>query len=173
VGVDNHSTYRLDEYSPWINPEYGGGQGDEYVAFLVETLKPYVDANYRTLPDRDHTGIMGSSMGGLISLYGAVEYQDVFGRAGVFSPSFWFSPECYSHVTETGRKEEVKIYMIGGELEGDYFVQSMHNMKDTLVAAGFEEENLFMEIHPLGDHTERYWREEFPDAYTWLYSEGP
>src|SRR5438132_769367 len=92
VAVDNGQQRRFDEYSPWPNPQYGGGQGDGYVEFLVQTLKPYIDQHYRTLPDRFHTGIAGSSMGGLISLYAALKYPDVFGRVGVFSPAFWVAP---------------------------------------------------------------------------------
>src|SRR5690606_36165183 len=91
VGIDNGGTNRINEYSPWVNPQYGGGQGDQYIEFLIETLKPYIDQNYRTLPDAEHTGIMGSSMGGLISYYGGLTNQNVFGRIGAFSSSFWFS----------------------------------------------------------------------------------
>ncbi|MBK8427854.1 MAG: hypothetical protein IPL27_18645 [Lewinellaceae bacterium] len=86
VGIDNGGVDRLNEYSPWINAQYGGGQGDEYIEFLVSTLKPYIDANYRTLPGRNTTGIMGSSMGGLISMYGFSERQDIFPKAGIFPP---------------------------------------------------------------------------------------
>ena len=87
VGIDNGGADRLNEYSPWVNAQYGGGQGDEYIEFLVSTLKPYIDANYRTLPGRNTTGIMGSSMGGLISMYGFSERQDIFAKAGMFSPA--------------------------------------------------------------------------------------
>ncbi|HRO72156.1 MAG TPA: alpha/beta hydrolase-fold protein, partial [Saprospiraceae bacterium] len=63
VGIDNDGGKRLDEYSPWLNSKYGGGEGDKYIDFIAQTLKPYIDRNYRTIPDADHTGIMGSSMG--------------------------------------------------------------------------------------------------------------
>jgi hypothetical protein len=83
VAVDHGGDERFDEYNPWTHPEHGGGRGDEYVDFLVETLKPYIDAHYRTRPDRLNTGVAGSSMGGLISFYAMMKYPDVFGRAGV------------------------------------------------------------------------------------------
>ena len=91
VGIDNGGIYRIDELTPWNNPDYGGGQGDEYMAFIVETLKPFIDENYRTLSDRENTGIMGSSLGGLISTYGALKYQNIFSKSGPFSPAYWIN----------------------------------------------------------------------------------
>ena len=82
VAVDNGGSARLDEYSPWRNPQYGGGQGEQYVDFLTQTLKPYIDGNYRTRPDRANTGVAGSSMGGLIATYAAARYPAVFGQSG-------------------------------------------------------------------------------------------
>jgi predicted alpha/beta superfamily hydrolase len=174
VAIDNGGANRIDEYSPWINPTYGGGQGDEYVDFIIETLKPHIDENYRTRPGREYTGIMGSSLGGLISFYAAIEHQDVFGKAGVFSPSFWFSNQVYAHASATGKQHDMKIYMIAGEEEGASVVANMLAMHTTLLNAGFTEDELFTISHPDGQHSEWYWRREFPDAYIWLFSEsGP
>lgn len=162
---------RLDEYSPWVNPSYGGGQGASYVAFITETLKPFIDNNYRTLPQRDHTGIMGSSMGGLISLYAAIERQDIFGKAGVFSASFWFAEECYTHVSNTGKQSDMRIYLIAGGQEGsnNQQVADMLEMEETLLLAGFSSTEIRTEGHPDGAHSEWYWRREFPTAYEWLF----
>jgi len=84
VGIDNGGEERMNEYNPWVNPQYGGGQGDEYIDFLVFNLKPYIDENYRTLSGKENTGIMGSSMGGLISQYGALKFQDVLANQEFF-----------------------------------------------------------------------------------------
>ncbi|HET7234691.1 MAG TPA: alpha/beta hydrolase-fold protein [Longimicrobium sp.] len=97
VAVDHGGAKRLDEYSPFINPRHGGGEGDAYVDFLARTLKPFIDRRYRTRPGRLSTGVAGSSMGGLISLYAALKYPDVFGRAGIFSPALWFSDRNYAY----------------------------------------------------------------------------
>ncbi|MEQ8702884.1 MAG: alpha/beta hydrolase-fold protein [Phaeodactylibacter sp.] len=172
VGIDNGGSSRLDEYSPWVNPSYGGGEGDAYVDFIVETLKPYIDAQYRTRPERDFTGIMGSSMGGLISLYAAIEHQDVFSKAGVFSASFWFADECYAHVGNQGKQEDMRIYMIAGEQEGssEQQVVDMLAMEQALLAAGFSVSEINTVGHPDGTHSEWYWRREFPPAYEWLFA---
>ncbi len=91
VGVPNMGAQRVDEYSPFRDDRRGGGRGDAYLDFLVRTLKPMVDRRFRTMPDVAHTGILGSSMGGLISLYGFFRHPDVFGIAGAMSPSLWFA----------------------------------------------------------------------------------
>lgn len=172
IGIDNGGGHRIDEYSPWVNNQYGGGEGDEYVDFIVETLKPYVDGNFRTKSDRNNTGIMGSSLGGLISFYAAVEHQDVFSKAGIFSPSFWFSDQVYTHVQTTGKQYDMKFYLLGGEQESASLVQELEAMETTLHNAGFGSEEVLVVTHPDGQHSEWYWRREFPDAYAWLFSEN-
>jgi len=169
IGIENGGESRRNEYSPWINAKYGGGQGAEYIQFIVKTLKPYVDNNYRTKPDRLNTGIMGSSMGGLISFYAAIEHQDVFSKAGVFSPSFWFSDEVYSHVKATGKKYDMKIYLLGGELESDNLINEMNAMVVTLGNAGFKDSEIKMITCKDGKHNEAFWLREFPSCYLWLF----
>ncbi|HNQ27702.1 MAG TPA: alpha/beta hydrolase-fold protein, partial [Aquaticitalea sp.] len=80
VGIDNGGGERLNEYSPWNNPSYGGGQGDLYMDFMVETLKPYIDANFRTKPQPQYNALIGSSMGALISTYGSVKFPEQFAK---------------------------------------------------------------------------------------------
>lgn len=177
VAIDNGGGSRIGEYTPWPNPNYGGGQGDAYVDFIVETLKPFIDENYRTKPGREFTGIMGSSLGGLISFYAAIEHQDVFSKAGVFSASFWFADEVYTHVANTGKEADMRIYMIAGVQEGnpaDYGEQvaDMNAMYNTLLSAGFSADEVRAIAHPDGQHSEWYWAREFPAAYQWLYREN-
>jgi predicted alpha/beta superfamily hydrolase len=172
VGIDNGGAHRIDEYSPWQHQQYGGGEGDLYAQFIVETLKPFVDENYRTLPQREHTGVMGSSLGGLISHYTGLKHQDVFGKAGVFSPSFWFSDSSYIFAYETGKQHPMRYYMMGGTNESGGLIEQMHLMMDTLVAAGFGEDELHLEVVPGGQHNEDLWRTQFGAAYEWLFLEG-
>lgn len=169
VGIDNGGEHRIAEYTPWTNPQYGGGEGDFYARFIVETLKPYIDENYRTLPQREHTGIMGSSLGGLISHYIGLKYQDVFSMAGVFSPSFWFSDSSYIFAYETGKNQAIRYYLMGGTSESSSLVHQMNIMMDTLLASGFSAEELLLKVIPGGQHNEQFWRSQFTEAYKWLF----
>ena len=149
VGIDNGSEQRMNEYSPWRHPQSGGGEGDRYVQFLVQTLKPFIDRRFRTLPDREHTGVMGSSMGGLISLAAAFRHPEVFGRVGVFSPSLWFNDSVYvaaRALRPVGGGP--RFYFASGGSEGppgqpDVVVRAQQAMVDSLVAAIQKVQKLF------------------------------
>jgi len=173
VGIYNGGALRIDELAPWVNTSYNeGGEGDQYVDFIVETLKPFVDQNYRTLPSRDYTGIMGSSLGGLISQYGIMEHQDVFSKAGIFSPAFWFNdPEIFNHSANTPKTAPMKIYQLAGQQEGNgSVVADVNQMEAVLLNNGFGTGELFKAFHQDGQHSEWYWKREFPAAYQWLFS---
>ncbi|MDD2631534.1 MAG: alpha/beta hydrolase-fold protein [Bacteroidales bacterium] len=171
VGIDNGGNYRIGEYTPWTNPQYGGGEGDLYARFIVETLKPYIDQHYRTLPDRDNTGVMGSSLGGLISHYIGLKYQNIFSKAGIFSPSYWFNDSVYDFSYLTGAQHPMRLYIMGGSAESGSLVQQMNKMKDTLVAAGFRPDQLLLKVVEGGQHNEALWRSQFSAAYQWLFPE--
>jgi len=169
VGIDNGGGDRIDEYTPWPNQNYGGGDGDLYTQFIVETLKPYIDENYRTKPDRENTGVMGSSLGGLISHYISIKYQDVFSMSGIFSPSYWFNDSVYDFTFNTGKLHDMNLYIMGGSAESGGLVDEMMAMTDTLMAAGFQEDEMALKVVPGGQHNEALWRQEFGDAYNWLF----
>lgn len=169
VGIDNGGGDRIDEYTPWPNSNYGGGDGALYAKFIVETLKPYIDANYRTKPEQPFTGVMGSSLGGLISHYIADKYQGVFNKAGVFSPSYWFNDSIYDFTYLAGKQQPVKFYIMGGTAESGGLVQEMNDMADTLKAVGFTENEMLVKTVQGGQHNEQLWRQEFKQAYEWLF----
>lgn len=169
VAIDNGGVLRMNEYSPWNHPRFGDGEGAEYVQFIVETLKPYIDTHYRTLSGPEHTGIMGSSMGGLISLYAVVEHQDVFGKAAIFSPSLWYSKEAFRHVQAKGNQKNPKLFLAAGRLEGPHVIRDLNRLHQTLLKSGFSEAFIKKEIHEDGKHQEWYWAREFPSAYEWLF----
>ena len=172
VAVENGGWRRLDEYSPWYNNQLeAGGEGEKYAEFLVKTLKPYVDASYRTLPAKEYTGIIGSSMGGLITHYIAMEYQNVFSKVGVLSPSFWFSNEAFSHTTSKGKRGDLKYYTIAGQGEGSEMLGGLNKMIDVMGTIGFGSNDIRKIIHPDGKHDEGYWAREFGNAYKWLFSD--
>jgi len=169
VGIDNGNGDRIGEYTPWANPDYGGGDGEKYIQFIVETLKPYIDQHYRTLPDRENTGLMGSSLGGLISHYGGLAYQDIFSKAGLFSPSYWFSDSIWAFTNQTGKLDDMRFYQLCGTNESTGEVGDVQRMNDSLVSIGFPQENVFNKIVQDGQHNEQLWREGFGEAYLWLF----
>ena len=172
VGIDNGGANRINEYSPWVHPQHGGGQGDDYMDFIIETLKPHIDENYRTLTDAANTGIIGSSMGGLISFYGGITRQDVFGKIGAFSNSFWFSSASFSLPAEWEYQDGTKIYMIAGAMEGSGQgqVRDMERMHDSLNQNNYPESQVIALADPTGTHSESYWARSFTAAYQWLFS---
>ncbi len=172
VGIDNGGQFRLDEYSPWVNAQYNaGGQGDAYIDFVVSTLKPHIDSLFRTLPGRRTTGIMGSSMGALISMYAFSERQDVFSRAGIFSPAFWFAgSKPAEHVAAHSRQGEARVYFLAGGKEPASVAQNMQVVADSLSKAGFGPDEQFFSVPADGEHQEWFWRREFPRAYQWLFA---
>lgn len=91
VGVPNAGEARRDEYSPYRDPKLGGGQGQDYLRFLLETVRPLVTTSFRAADDRRTTAIIGSSMGGLISLYAFFRFPEAFGLVGALSPALWFA----------------------------------------------------------------------------------
>lgn len=173
---------RRDEYSPWafappaaltnweqtIEPQ--GGEGSAYCDFIVQTLKPFVDQHYRTQPERESTTIAGSSMGGFISLYAALKYQDTFSKAGIFSPAFWFAPEAMKTYLEQARiKHPTKIYLdIGTNETSDPSIEAFpalyHDLavefaellsgKSAQIACHFN-------VDDGGIHSERAWARRF------------
>ncbi len=171
VGIDNGGVDRINEYSPWVNPSYGGGQGDEYMEFIKQYLKPYIDANFNTYISPEYTGIMGSSMGGLISQFGAIQYQQTFTRAGILSPAFWFSDQIFQQVFDQGVSADMKFYFVSGTTESSSMVPLMVRMKDSLISNGLSPARISLITHSDGQHSEWFWKREFPDAYEWLFSD--
>ncbi|OGX81786.1 hypothetical protein BEN48_06040 [Hymenobacter glacialis] len=171
VAVDNGGANRIDEYSPWNNPQYGGGKGDLYLDFLVQTLKPYIDANYRTLTSRENTGIAGSSMGGLIATYAALRHPTVFGKVGVFSPSFWFATQpLFEYVHQHPVPANTRFYFVSGASESATMVPNMAAMRDSLLRGGVPAANISFNPRADGQHAEWFWQREFPAAYSWLFA---
>lgn len=173
VAIDNGGVNRIDEYSPWVNPQYGGGEGDEYVDFIVQTLKPYIDQKFRTKSGRKYTGIMGSSMGGLISFYAALEYDDVFSRAGIFSPSLWFSNQTFTFAQNHIKQFPTRLYFLMGGQEGASAIQDMQSMVQLLEGKGYGSGEIIGKVTPGGTHSEGFWASEFGEAYQWLFSSAP
>ncbi len=170
VGIDNGGSKRMDEYSPWKNDKYnGGGEGHAYMDFIVKTLKPFVDKNYKTLTDKQNTAIMGSSLGASISHYGALKYPETFGLIGMFSPAFGFSEMSYDFASKPSNIEDVRMYFMAGDKESPTMVSNMNNMISLMKSNGFTQKNIMSKVVPGGEHNEKLWRENFEEAILWLF----
>ena len=170
VGIDNGSELRMNELSPWPNEDYGIVDGEQYMLFIVNVVKPFIDENYRTHADKNNTAIMGSSMGGLISHYAIFEYPDVFSKAGIFSPSFWYSNKVFEFSKPSKLSDDSRLYfLVGGEEDGS-MVTDFNKMTSQLINDGFNKQNLYSKVVDGGEHNELLWRTEFPEAILWLFA---
>jgi len=169
VGIDNGGDTRNDEYTPWKNAAYGGGNGSAYGKFIVEELKPFIDKNYRTKTDKDNTATMGSSLGGVISMYLGMEYPETFSKIGAFSPAFWWSDECRKQVESQGLITNSKIYLNAGLDEHKLITSGTKKMEKTLQKIGYSNENLITKYVKGGTHSEKFWQSQFEDAVLWLF----
>lgn len=174
VGIDNGSSRRLTEYTPYGFSEKGLGdfskdsvEGKKYAAFLVKTLKPFIDKKYRTLADKNNTFIAGSSLGGLISFYAITKYPNVFGAAGIFSPAFWIvKKDLLKEINLSSTKYNSRIYYVAGDKESAEMLPDMneialadkkkHAVPATIISV------------PGGIHKESFWRQQMPAFINWL-----
>lgn len=166
VAIDNGGDKRINEYSIYDTEKFGKAEGKEYLEFVVKTLKPFIDKKYRTKSRAKYTCIAGSSLGGLISFYGMLQYPKVFGAAGVFSPSFWMVPQLKKEIETTGRKIEGRIYFYAGKLEGEEMIEDMLSFFELMNR--HSKVKMTSVIRTEGKHNEASWRKEFPLFYRWL-----
>jgi predicted alpha/beta superfamily hydrolase len=177
VAIEHGSDKRINELKPWDKEKYGKGEADQYLRFIVEVVKPRIDAQYRTRPDRAHTGIMGSSLGGLTSWYAAFKYPQVFGRIGVFSPSYWIaSPEAFELEQKEKLPADTRMYQLTGGREGDVKAGDMtvanSGRMEALLRHDQPKLKLRAVLDPEGEHNEKFWRAHFPDAVIYLFGRG-
>ncbi len=169
VGVEcNHEgNRRLAEYAPFSyqNSEHGKikGKGTVMLSWMVNTLKPYIDETYRTLPDRQNTAIAGSSMGGLMALYGVTAYNHVFQRGACLSPSLWVDPGKVLEMVARARiRRDTTIYMDYGEREMFNHAASQESVISTAYLLLTKRVNLAFRIVPGGSHSEESWQRQVP-----------
>lgn len=181
VGLPNNER-RLHEYSPYPAPymRVAQGQGDAYLHYITDTVKPIIDSTFRTLPDRAHTGIAGSSMGGLISLYAFLCYNHVFGFAGAFSPAYWFGSAAIMDTVQQSSYQGGRLYLDIGTEEGGMsktrtrgtgnpYLQGVQRLADSLRGIGYRDGAAFRYVEePGAGHNESAWARRLPDALRFL-----
>ncbi len=180
VGIDNTSD-RTAEYTPTVDPLYGGGDGDLYARFIIDELKPYIDTHYLTACGTTNTAIMGSSLGGLISCHIGWNYSDVFGMAGCVSPSFWWDDEAFLEaISDPGTEVPVARFWIdigtgeGDDADGDGLadpVWEARRVRDRMIALGlaFESSVGYQEVQG-GVHDESAWAARVANPLLFFFS---
>jgi predicted alpha/beta superfamily hydrolase len=160
VGIYNTGKHRIDEYTPTRDRRQGaGGDAGLYGRMLTEELKPFIDRKYRTLPDPANTGLGGSSLGGLVTLYLGLQHPDVFGKLAVLSPSVWWHNRVILKIVRmTDPKPRLSIWLDIGTGEGGKTVRDARALRDELVKAGWVlgSDLLYAEI-PEAGHNEAAW----------------
>ncbi len=175
VGVDN-SAARCDEYTPWPDPTYGGGQADAYLDAIVNVLVPEIDRRYRTLAGPNHRFMAGSSLGGLVSAYAGWTRADVFGRVAAFSPSYgWDNRHFAAWAAGRSRGPLQRLYQDMGTAEGNspaasaQYVTDLRTIRDLAIAQGFQLGVDLQSVEGAGQaHNEAAWAARFPGALVFL-----
>jgi len=168
VAVENSADNRMAEYSPFSHENgFGSGKvyarGRTYMNWLVHRLKPQIDRHFRTLPDREHTLIAGSSMGALMSLYAALRYNAYFSRAACLSASLWVHPEKVMHMIRSAQiAPDTCIYLDYGTEEISNHPQNPEVLFDACDALLRKGVNLTFRLVPGGSHCEASWEKQVP-----------
>ncbi|MCC7051829.1 MAG: alpha/beta hydrolase [Gemmatimonadaceae bacterium] len=171
VGVYHASQHRIAEYSPFMDERVGGGDAAPYLTWLSDVLRPVINDRYRTLPAREHTGVGGSSMGGLFSLYAVFARRDVFGFAAVMSPSLWFAQGAIFDWVRHQPFSDARIYLDVGAREGERTLANARRLRDMLVNKGYVPgERLRWVEDAIGVHHESAWGRRFRKALPALLS---
>ena len=168
VGVDNTAN-RIWEYTPCCDSSYGGGGADVYERFLIDTVKPYIDQTYRTLPAKENTVIMGSSLGGLVSCYIARRNPGVFSKAGCMSSSFWWNNEAFTQQVEVSTAHvPVRFYIDAGTVNDG--LPQTQRMDNALLADGYVQGgDLDFYVAQGGSHNEASWAARVWVPLQWLF----
>lgn len=169
VGIEcnREGNGRLEEYSPFTfeNSELGRikGRGKQYMHWLIKELKPYIDGNFRTLPNRENTLIAGSSMGGLMALYAVTTFNQVFQRAACLSPSLWVAPgKMLEMIARAHIRRDTCIYLDYGEKEMFNHAANAEALFSTSHLLMTKRVNLTFRIVPGGSHCEASWAKQVP-----------
>jgi predicted alpha/beta superfamily hydrolase len=160
VGVYHTGDNRVDEYTPTPAPGgETGGHADDYGRMLVEELKPFIDASYKTLTGAADTAMGGSSLGGLLTMHLGLRYPNAFGKLAVLSPSVWWDDRVILREVEaSSAKRAQRIWLDAGTREGERVIADSRRLRDALVAKGWRlgEDLVYFEA-PDGEHNERSW----------------
>lgn len=160
----------VGEFTPWENPEFlGSGATDQYLNFFINELMPLIEKDYRVSKDRENTILMGADLGGLFSYYAALAHPEKFGKAGIFSPSFWINKsELETYINQWNKTYDQQLFFGVGGLEGIEYTENTELFYNLTKARGFSDENIRFKVYPAGKHKEVFWKNHFRDAYLYF-----
>jgi predicted alpha/beta superfamily hydrolase len=168
VGIDNTAN-RIWEYTPCCDATYGGGGADIYERFVIDTVKPFVDQQFRTLPGKANTAIMGSSLGGLVSFYLARRNPGVFGKAGCMSSSFWWNDQALTVQVERSTAHVPVAFYLDAGTSNDGLAETTR-MDTALVADGYVQgRDVDFVTAQGGSHNEASWAARVATPLAWLF----
>jgi enterochelin esterase-like enzyme len=171
VGINNTGDERIHEYTPARDAKLGGGRAADYGRMIVEELKPMIDRTYSTRPEAEHTGLGGSSLGGLVTLYLGFTHPQVFGKLAVLSPSVWWHRRSILKTVRQARaRPRSKIWLDMGTAEGRRGLDDARLLKAALVGLGFTPGvDLHYAEFEGATHSETAWAERVGPMLEWLF----
>jgi predicted alpha/beta superfamily hydrolase len=171
VGIYNSGEGRIREYTPTRVPKLGGGRADRYAKFLIEELKPFIEREYRIFSGPEYTGIGGSSLGGLVSLYLGLKLPNVFGKLAALSPSVWWNQHVMNRFAAAAQLYvRPRIWLDIGTREGPRIVQDVEQFRDVLLKKGWQLDNdLHYERVEGAEHNEAAWAQRVGPFLQFLY----
>ncbi|PFA67698.1 carbohydrate esterase [Bacillus sp. AFS015802] len=184
VGIDcNEGLKRLDEYGPWESNAMAdvfssdrtsiGGEGKEYIDYIVKELKPFIDHTYRTNPEK--TSMAGSSMGGLISTYAACKYPHIFKRVASISSAYWFNQlDIENFIQESDLSQVERFYMDIGTKENTETIDDVtyiDSSRDVYRLLKDKVKDCRFEVVEGAEHNEIAWRERVPRIFDYLFKD--
>ena len=174
IGIYNAGKQRLQEYTPTRMPKLGGGRASRYARFLIEEVRPFLERNYRVLGGMGNTGIGGSSLGGLVSLFLGLRMPHIFGKIAALSPSVWWNQRVILRFADAAPADpRPRIWLDIGTREGPRIVEDVERFRDLLLRKGWRwEQDLHYERVIGAEHNEAAWAKRVGPFLQFLFPGG-
>jgi predicted alpha/beta superfamily hydrolase len=174
VGIYNAGKQRLGEYTPTRMPKLGGGRANRYAKFLLEEVRPFLLSKYRVLSGAENTGIGGSSLGGLVSLYLGLRLPHVFGKIAALSPSVWWNQRVILRFADAAPVDPLpRIWLDIGTREGERIVEDVERFRDILLGKGWRlSRDLHYQRVEGAEHNEAAWAQRVAPFLRFLFPAG-